>query len=62
MGGEKITQEFEINDDHAAWLTTIAGKYNLPDASKALRVLIDFAQSDGDPDLIFNTIRCNRCG
>ena len=62
MGGAKIKHEFDINEDHLKWLKEMAAKYSLPDESKALRVLIDFAKTDGDSDLIFDVIRCLHCG
>ncbi len=43
-------------------LQAAAEKYQLPDAGKALRCLIDYAATDGDWDEIFSKIRCLRCG
>ena len=62
MAGPKIKQEFEINDDHLDWLREMVSKYNLADEHKALRILIDYAKTDGDLEVIFKEIRCNRCG
>jgi len=61
MRGEKMTYEFEINSDHLDWLKEMAQSHGLSDEHKALRVLVDYAQTEGDGDLIFETIRCNRC-
>lgn len=62
MAGAKIGVEFEINPDAFEMLIRITERYNLPDASKALRCLLDYAATDGDWDEIFKTVRCRRCG
>jgi len=62
MAGGKARVEFEINADAYEMLTRIAERYGLPDASKALRCLLDYAATDGDWDVIFKTVRCRRCG
>ena len=61
MAGEKINIEFEINQDSQKFLESMVEKYGLADASKALRCLLDYAESEGDTDEIFKKIRCNRC-
>jgi hypothetical protein len=53
---------FEIYADSYEMLRDIAERYQLPDASKALRCLLDYAATDGDWDEIFKKIRCRRCG
>ena len=62
MSAGKIKIEFEINSDSRDFLKDIQGQYNLPDLSKTMRCLLDFAQTDGNLDQIFKQIRCNRCG
>ena len=61
MSAERIKIEFEINSDSRDFLKDIQGQYNLPDLSKTMRCLLDFAQTDGNLDQIFKQIRCNRC-
>ena len=58
---EKVTVPFEIQSDQRDWLEAKAEAYNLANADKALRVLLDFAMQDGDDKTIFETIRCTRC-
>ena len=58
---EKIRQEMELYQDHYDFLANMADQYDLPDPSKALRVLIDYAMEDGDTEDIFSRIRCLRC-
>ena len=64
MASDKIEQQFEIESTHLEWLEGIADEYSLMDASKALRVLLDYAVQDGDQDLIFadENMRCRFCG
>ncbi len=61
MGGMKVEHTFEINPDHLEWLQEMAETYALPDEGKALRILLDYAMSEGDRDLIFDEIRCHHC-
>ena len=62
MATQKIKITFEIDMDSYEMLKTIKGRYNLPDTSKALRCLLDYAAADGNWDEIFKTVRCRRCG
>ena len=64
MGSDKLEQTFEIESTHLEWLEGIADEYSFMDASKALRVLLDFAIQDGDQNLIFadENMRCRYCG
>tara|TARA_B110000263_G_C15035989_1_gene386332 strand:+ start:271 stop:456 length:186 start_codon:yes stop_codon:yes gene_type:complete len=61
MSGDKEAVAFEINADAAKMLSKIVDKYDLPDTSKAIRCLLDYAAEDGDWDIIFKKIRCRRC-
>lgn len=62
MAGIKLTLPLEIHPDAYEMLKTVAERYELPDASKALRCLLDYAATDGDWDEIFGKVRCRRCG
>lgn len=53
---------FEIYPDSYQMLLEVTRKYDLPDPSKTLRCLLDYAATDGDWDQIFKKIRCRRCG
>ena len=61
MAGDKVTVQFEINDDAEKMLDEIVSKFGLPDRSKAIRILLDYVAEDGDQDEIFGEIRCRRC-
>ena len=62
MAGVKNTTSFELQEDAVRMLDAAAKKYDLKDAGKALRCLIDYAAEDGDWDSIFDQVRCLRCG
>jgi len=59
---DKLRVTFEIHADSYQMLQDIAAKYTLPDPSKALRCLLDYAATDGDWQQIFGEVRCRRCG
>lgn len=58
----KIVEPLEIEADQLEWLKQMAESYSLPDASKALRVVLDHVMEDADEDQVFMSIRCRRCG
>jgi hypothetical protein len=58
---DKILVSFEIYDEANDMLKVIAKQYDLPDTSKAIRCLLDYAAKDGDWDEIFKVIRCRHC-
>ena len=62
MGGRKTQQEFELNDDHVAWLQEMTEKYGLFDEDKALRVVLDYVMEEAEQATVFENIRCNHCG
>lgn len=61
-GLKKSRVIFEIYPDSYEMLLEITQRYQLPDPSKALRCLLDYAATDGDWDKIFKKVRCRRCG
>jgi hypothetical protein len=61
-GRNKLRVTFDICGDSYQMLRDVAEKYQLPDASKALRCLLDYAATDGDWEAIFNQVRCRLCG
>ncbi len=62
MQKSKVLEPLEIEADQLEWLKAMAESYSLPDASKALRVVLDHAMQDADEDQVFMAIRCRRCG
>jgi hypothetical protein len=62
MQKEKVSESFDIEADQLVWLKEMADAHGLPDASKALRVVLDHAMMDADEDQVFMSIRCRRCG
>ena len=61
MAGEKVDVTFTINPDMEEMLKEAAEKYELPDTSKALRVVLDYVIQDADWAEVFEKIRCKRC-
>ena len=57
----KINASLEIEQVQQDWLNAMADKYQLPDSSKALRVVLDHARTEGDEKVIFETFRCLGC-
>lgn len=47
-GRRKVRVTFEIYPDSYQMLVEVAARYDFPDASKALRCLLDYAATDGD--------------
>ena len=62
MAGAKIDVTFQINPDSYELLKAVRDQFKLPDTSKALRCLLDYAAKDGDWQQIFGVRRCRRCG
>jgi hypothetical protein len=62
MNKAKVIAKLEIEADQQEWLAQMAAEYELPDAAKALRVVLDHAMMDLDADAIFMAVRCRRCG
>ncbi|MCA9689642.1 MAG: hypothetical protein R3A51_09930 [Nannocystaceae bacterium] len=62
MTEDRIDHSFNIWGAHLKWLEEMAARYDLPDADKALRVLVEYAMQDGDADEIFENVRCHHCG
>jgi hypothetical protein len=62
MQKHKIIEKVEIEADQLEWLKEMAESHQLPDFSKALRIVLDHAMMDADEDDIFAAIRCRRCG
>ena len=62
MSKEKKEVTFEIYPDMINLLEKIVDDYNLPDKSKAIRILLDYIdEKDSEWDEVFATTRCNRC-
>lgn len=58
------TVSVQLRDYQISFLKEMMAKYKLPDEGKALRVLLDYAVSDADLDLVFDrkNMRCIACG
>tara|TARA_B100001750_G_C15058967_1_gene375306 strand:+ start:105 stop:299 length:195 start_codon:yes stop_codon:yes gene_type:complete len=60
---DKTELTINLESDHLDWLSEIIQDYDLPDESKAIRILLDYAIQDADKDGIFSpdNIRCRHC-
>ena len=61
MGGIKFSHALELNANHLDWLRAMTDEYALPDADKALRIVLDYVMDEADPSTVFEEIRCNHC-
>ena len=59
----KIELTLSLESDHLDWLSEIIKDYDLPDESKAIRILLDYAIEDADKDEVFSpdNMRCKHC-
>ena len=64
MAHEKTDFAATIETDQAEWFAEQTAEFGLPDDSKALRILIDYAMEELDAKLIFasENARCRHCG
>ncbi|OGG51439.1 MAG: hypothetical protein A3F84_26690 [Candidatus Handelsmanbacteria bacterium RIFCSPLOWO2_12_FULL_64_10] len=63
MPKDKATYEVVLEKHQMAFLEEMAGKYGLEDASKAIRVLVNFAiDEEGERERVFGEVRCLDCG
>lgn len=63
MPKDKASYEVALEKHQMAFLEEMADKYGLEDASKAIRVLVNFAiDEEGERDRVFGEVRCLDCG
>ncbi len=58
---ERQETSFDLYSDQKEWLAEMTTKFALPDESKTLRILLEFARTEADLEIVFNDIRCTRC-
>ena len=60
---DKIELTLSLESDHLDWLSEIIQDYDLPDESKAIRILLDYAIEDADKDEVFSpdNMRSKHC-
>jgi hypothetical protein len=59
---DKVTYTVELDRHQMAFLEEMTKQYDLPDTSKALRVLITYAlDPETERDRIFSDVRCFDC-
>ena len=60
---DKVELKLSIESDQLDWLSEIIQDYDLPNESKAIRILLDYAIEDADKDEVFSpdNMRCRHC-
>ena len=60
---DKIELTLNLESDHLDLISEIIQDYDLPDESKVIRILLDYAIEAADKDEIFSAdnMRCRRC-
>lgn len=59
---EKTAHEIDLKDSQIEFLAGMVSQYNLPDVSKTIRILIEFAMAEAEArDRIFGEVRCRDC-
>ena len=59
---DKVTYSIELEKAMHRFLEEMVEKYDLPDTSKAVRCLVNYARMEADKqDDIFSEIRCLDC-
>jgi hypothetical protein len=60
---EKVSYSVELDPPQLGYIEEMARKYNLPDAGKAIRCLINHARENPAlQDAIFGEVHCVDCG
>lgn len=63
MPKDKASYSFELEKDMMPFIEEMTAKYNLPDVSKTMRCLVNYAiAEEGAREDIFAEIRCLTCG
>ncbi len=60
---DKVGVSLQLESDHLQWLKDIVERFEFPDESKAMRVLLDYAIQDIEDEVIFafENMRCTHC-
>ena len=62
MPKNKQAYEITLETDHMDFVTWAKDKYDIPDESKVLRIVMDYVISNRDlQENIFTYTRCRRC-
>ncbi len=62
MPKDKATYSIELEKDMMAFMERMTAQYALPDVSKAMRCLVNYAcDVEGVQDDIFSAVRCLTC-
>jgi hypothetical protein len=63
MAGAKESRPIELAAEQIAFLASTREKYDIPDESKVVRIMVDYLLANPDVhDTVFNETRCIWCG
>ena len=63
MPKDKVLYSFELEKDMMQFVEEMTAKYNLPDVSKTMRCMVNYAREvETAQEDIFAEIRCLSCG
>ncbi len=63
MPKDKALYSFELEKDMMVFIEEMTAKYNLPDVSKTMRCMVNYAREvETAQEDIFAEIRCLNCG
>ncbi len=62
MAGLKTTYQIDLNEDQYQFLQSVKEQYNIPDESKAMRIVVDYLLSNPQiHETVFSESRCLWC-
>ncbi len=62
MAGEKESYQINLNPNQMTFIRNAKEKYNIPDDSKVMRIVMDYLMSNpGLHAAVFSEVRCLRC-
>ena len=62
MAGPKTTYQIDLNEGQYEFLQSVKEQYNIPDESKAVRIVVDYLLSNPQlHETVFSETRCLRC-
>ncbi len=63
MAGAKESRPIDLAAEQIAFLDLTREKYDIPDESKVVRIMVDYLLANPDVhDTVFNETRCIWCG
>ncbi len=62
MAGPKVAYSIDLDTDQIAFIRSVVAQYDIPDESKAVRIMVDYLMTHRDGnDTVFGETRCPWC-